>query len=151
MNKVVKYHDKENMLIQIFFPYNRLQNTSEFETPYNFRRNKPPFSVLYNPLTIKQLAIKIQNTPKNHMNFPTISIRLQAKHYGFTRLFDTKHHAKCLILQWKSYDSVKYIALNNDKKWDLPLLYFHLVPLRSVKFCTIKFTKQVLNLTHLMQ
>ena len=36
MNKVVKYHNKENMLIQIFFPYNRLQNTSEFETPYNF-------------------------------------------------------------------------------------------------------------------
>ena len=52
MNKVIKYHDEENMLIQISFPYNRLQNTSEFETPYNFRRNKPPFSVLYNPLTI---------------------------------------------------------------------------------------------------
>jgi len=46
-------HDEENMLIQISFPYNRLQNTSEFETPYNFRRNKPPFSVLHNPLTIK--------------------------------------------------------------------------------------------------
>ena len=53
MNKVVKYHDEENMLIQISFPYNRLQNTSEFETPHNFRRNKPPFSVLHNPLTIK--------------------------------------------------------------------------------------------------
>ncbi len=53
MNKVVKYHNKENMLIQIFFPYNRLQNTSEFETPYNFRRNKPPISVLHNTLTIK--------------------------------------------------------------------------------------------------
>ncbi len=52
MNKVVKYHDKENMLIQIFFPYNGLQNTNEFETPYNFRRNKSSFSVLYNPLTI---------------------------------------------------------------------------------------------------
>lgn len=116
MNKVVKYHDEENMLIQIFFPYNRLQNTSEFETPYNFRRNKPPFSVLYNPLTINQLAIKIQNTPRNHMNFPTISIRLQAKHYDFTRLFGAKHHAKCLILQWKSYDFVKHIALNDNKK-----------------------------------
>ena len=116
MNKVVKYHDEENMLMQISFPYNRLQNTSEFETPYNFRRNKPPFSVLYNPLSIKQLAIKIQNTPRNHMNFSSISIRLQAKHYDFTRLFDAKHHAKCLILQRKSYGSVKHIALNNDKK-----------------------------------
>ena len=116
MNKVIKHHDKENMLIQISFPYNRFQNTSEFETPYNFRQNKPPFSVLYNPLTIKQLAIKIQNTPRNHMNFPTISIRLQAKHYDFTRLFDAKHHAKCLILQRKSYGSVKHIALNDNKK-----------------------------------
>lgn len=53
MNKVVKYHDEENMLIQIFFPYNRLQNMNEFETPYNFKRNKPSFSVLHNPLTIK--------------------------------------------------------------------------------------------------
>lgn len=52
MNKVVKYHDEENMLMLISFPYNRFQNTSEFETPYNFRRNKPPFSVLYNPFTI---------------------------------------------------------------------------------------------------
>ena len=116
MNKVVKYHDKENMLIQIFFPYNGLQNTSEFETPYNFRQNKQPFSVLRNPLTIKQLAAKIQNAPRNHMNFSTISIRLQAKRYDFTRLFDAKHHAKCLILQWESYDFVKYIAQNNDKK-----------------------------------
>lgn len=116
MNKVVKYHDEENMLIQIFFPYNRLQNTSEFETPYNFRRNKPPFSVLHNPLTIKQLAVKIQNTPRNHMNFSSISIRLQAKHYDFTRLFDAKHHVKRLILQWESYDFVKYIALNDNKK-----------------------------------
>ena len=116
MNKVVKHHYEENMLIQISFPYNGLQNTSEFETPHNFRRNKPPFSVLHNPLTIKQLAIKIQNTPRNHMNFPTISIRLQAKRYGFTRLFDAKHHAKCLILQWESYNFVKHIALNNDKK-----------------------------------
>ena len=64
MNKVVKYHDKENMLIQIFFPYNGLQNTSEFETPHNFRRNKPPFSVLHNPLTIKQLAIKMNQAQK---------------------------------------------------------------------------------------
>ena len=116
MNKVVKYHDKENMLMQISFPYNRFQNTSEFETPCNFKRNKPPFSVLYNPLTIKQLAIKIQNTPRNHMNFSSISIRLQAKRYDFTRLFDAKYHVKRLILQWKSYDSVKYIVLNNDKK-----------------------------------
>lgn len=116
MNKVVKYHDEENMLIQIFFPYNGLQNTNEFETPYNFRRNKSSFSVLYNPLTINQLAIKIQNIPRNHMNFPTISIRLQAKHYDFTRLFDAKHHAKCLILQWESYDFVKHIALNDNKK-----------------------------------
>lgn len=151
MNKVVKYHDEENMLIQIFFPYNRLQNTSEFETPYNFRRNKPPFSTLYNPLNINQLAIKIQNTPRNHMNFPTISIRLRAKRYDFTRLFDAKHHVKCLILQRKSYGSVKHIALNNDKKWDLPLPYFYLIASRSVKFCIIKFTKQVLNLNHLMQ
>ena len=37
MNKVIKYHDEENMLIQISFLYNRLLNTSEFETPYNFR------------------------------------------------------------------------------------------------------------------
>ena len=51
MNKVVKYHDEENMLIQISFPYNRFQNTNKFETPYNFSRNKPPFSVLHNPLT----------------------------------------------------------------------------------------------------
>ena len=116
MNKVVKYHDEENILIQILFPYNRLQNMNEFETPYNFRQNKPPFSVLYNLLNINQLAIKIQNTPRNHMNFPTISIRLQAKRYGFTRLFDTKHHAKCLILQWESYDFVKHIALNDNKK-----------------------------------
>lgn len=116
MNKVVKHHDEENMLIQISFPYNRLQNTSEFETPHNFRRNKPPFSVLHNPLTIKQLAIKIQNTPRNHMNFPTISIRLQAKRYDFTRLFDAKHHVKRLILQWESYDFVKHIALNDNKK-----------------------------------
>ena len=151
MNKVVKYHDKENMLIQFSFPYNRLQNTNEFETPYNFRRNKPPFSILHNPLTIKQLAIKIQNTPRNHMNFSTISIRLRAKRYDFTRLFDAKHHAKCLILQWESYDFVKYIALNDNKKWDLPLLHFYLIASRSVKFCTIKFTKQVLNLTLLMQ
>ena len=151
MNKVVKYHDEENMLIQISFPYNRFQNTSEFETPCNFKRNKPPFSVLYNPLTIKQLAIKIQNTPRNHMNFSSISIRLQAKRYDFTRLFDAKHHAKCLILQRKSYGSVKHIALNNDKKWDLPLLYFYLIASWSVKFYTIKFTKQVLNLTLLMQ
>ena len=93
MNKIVKHHDEENMLIQISFLYNRLLNTSEFETPYNFRQNKPPFSVLYNPLTIKQLAIKIQNTPKNHINFSSISIKLQAKRYGFTRLFDAKHHA----------------------------------------------------------
>ena len=50
------------------------------------------------------------------MNFPTISIRLQAKRYDFTRLFDAEHHAKCLILQWESYGSVKHIALNNDKK-----------------------------------
>ena len=114
MNKVVKYHDKENMLIQIFFPYNRLQNTSKFETPHNFRWNKPPFDALYNPLTIKQLAVKIQNTPRNHMNFPTISIRLQAKRYDFTRLFDAEHHAKCLILQRKSYGSVKHIALNGN-------------------------------------
>ena len=151
MNKVVKYHDEENMLIQIFFPYNRLQNTSEFETPCNFRWNKPPFSILHNPLTIKQLAIKIQNTPRNHMNFPTISIRLQAKHYDFTRLFDAKHHAKCLILQWESYGSVKYIAQNDNKKWDLPLLNFYLIASRSVKFCTIKFTKQVLSLDYHMQ
>ena len=116
MNKIVKHHDEENMLIQISFPYNGLQNTSEFETPHNFRRNKPPFSVLHNPLTIKQLAIKIQNTPRNHMNFPTISIRLQAKRYDFTRLFDAKHHAKCLILQWESYDFVKHIAQNDNKK-----------------------------------
>ena len=151
MNKVIKYHDEENMLIQISFPYNRLQNTSEFETPYNFRWNKPPFSILHNPLTIKQLAVKIQNTPRNHMNFPTISIRLQAKRYDFTWLFDAKHHAKCLILQRKSYGSVKHIALNNDKKWDLPLLHFYLVPSRSVKFRTIKFTKQIRSLNHLMQ
>ena len=116
MNKVVKYHDEENMLMLISFPYIRLQNTSEFETPCNFKRNKPPFSVLYNLLNINQLAIKIQNTPRNHMNFPIISIRLQAKRYDFTRLFDAKHHAKCLILQWESYDSVKYIALNDNKK-----------------------------------
>ena len=116
MNKVVKYHNEENMLIQIFFPYNRLQNTNEFETPCNFKRNKPPFSVLYNPLTIKQLAIKIQNTPRNHMNFSSISIRLQAKHYDFTRLFDVKHHAKRLIWQRKSYDFMKHIALNDNKK-----------------------------------
>lgn len=116
MNKVVKYHDEENMLIQISFPYNRLQNTSEFETAYNFKRNKPPFSVLHNPLTISQLAIKIQNTPRNHMNFSTISIRLQAKHYDFTRLFDAKHYVKRLILQWESYDFVKHIALNGNKK-----------------------------------
>lgn len=116
MNKVVKYHDEENMLMQISFPYIRLQNTSEFETPYNFRRNKPPFSVLYNPLTINQLVIMIQNTPRNHMNFSSISIRLQAKRYGFTRLFDAKHHVKCLILQWESYDFVKHITLNDNKK-----------------------------------
>lgn len=116
MNKVVKYHDEENMLMLISFPYNRLQNMSEFETPHNFKQNKPPFGALYNPLTIKQLAIKIQNTPRNHMNFSTISIRLQAKHYGFTRLFDAEHHAKCLILQRKSYGSVKYIAQNDNKK-----------------------------------
>ena len=116
MNKVIKHHDKENMLMLISFPYNRFQNTSEFETPCNFRRNKPPFSVLYNPLTIKQLAIKIQNTPRNHMNFSAISIRLQAKHHDFTRLFDAKHHVKRLISQWESYDFVKQIALNNNKK-----------------------------------
>lgn len=116
MNKVVKYHNEENMLIQISFPYNRLQNTSEFETPYNFRQNKPPFSILYNLFTINQLAIKIQNTPRNHMNFPTISIKLRAKRYDFTRLFDAEHHVKCLILQWESYDSVKHIALNGNKK-----------------------------------
>ncbi len=114
MNKVVKYHDEENMLMLISFPYNRFQNTSEFETPYNFRQNKPPFSILYNLFTINQLAIKIQNTPRNHMNFPTISIRLQAKRYDFTRLFDAEHHAKCLILQRKSYGSVKHIALNGN-------------------------------------
>ena len=85
------------------------------------------------------------------MNFPTISIRLQAKRYDFTRLFDAKHHAKCLILQWESYDFVKHIALNDNKKRDLPLLHFYLIALRSVKFRTIKFTKQALNLTHLMQ
>ena len=151
MNKVVKHHDEENMLIQIFFPYNRLQNTSEFEIPHNFRRNKPPFSVLHNTLTIKQLAVKIQNTPRNHMNFSSISIRLQAKRYGFTRLFDAKHHAKCLILQWESYDFVKYIALNGNKKWDSPPPYFYLIASRSVKFRTIKFTKQIRSLTHLMQ
>ena len=50
------------------------------------------------------------------MNFPTISIRLQAKRYDFTRLFDAEHHVKRLILQWESYDSVKYIALNDNKK-----------------------------------
>lgn len=50
------------------------------------------------------------------MNFPTISIRLQAKRYDFTRLFDAKHHAKCLILQRKSYGSVKHIAPNVNKK-----------------------------------
>jgi len=50
------------------------------------------------------------------MNFSSISIRLQAKRYGFTRLFDAKHHAKCLIWQWESYDFVKYIALNGNKK-----------------------------------
>lgn len=116
MNKVVKYHDEENMLMLISFPYNRLQNMSEFETPYNFKRNKPPFSVLHNPLTISQLAIKIQNTPRNHIIFSSISIRLQAKRYDFTRLFDAKHHAKCLILQRKSYGSVKHIALNDNKK-----------------------------------
>ena len=116
MNKVVIYCDKENMLMLISFPYNWLQNKSEFETPCNFKRNKPPFSVLHNPLTIKQLAIKIQNTPRNHMNFSAISIRLQAKRYDFTRLFDAKHHAKCLILQWESYDFVKHIALNDNKK-----------------------------------
>ena len=49
------------------------------------------------------------------MNFPTISIKLQAKRYDFTRLFDAKHHAKCLILQRKSYGSVKHIALNDNK------------------------------------
>lgn len=151
MNKVVKYHDEENMLIQISFPYNRFQNTSEFETPYNFRWNKPPFSVLHNPLTISQLAIKFQNTPRNHMNFSSISIRLQAKCYDFTRLFDAKHHVKCLILQWESYDSVEHIALNDNKKWDLPLLYFYLIASLSVKFCTIKFTKQIRSLNHLMQ
>ena len=151
MNKVVKYHDKENMLIQISFPYNGLQNTSEFETPYNFRQNKPPFSILYNLFTINQLAIKIQNTPRNHMNFSSISIRLQAKRYDFTRLFDAKHHVKCLILQRKSYDFVKHIALNDNKKWDSPPPYFYLIASQSVKFCTIKFTKQVLNLTLLMQ
>lgn len=151
MNKVVKYHDEENMLMLISFPYNRFQNTSEFETPYNFRRNKPPFSVLYNPLTIKQLAIKIQNTPRNHMNFSSISIRLQAKRYDFTQLFDAKHHVKCLILQRKSYDFVKHIALNDNKKWDSPLPYFYLIASRSVKFCTIKFTKQIKSLNHLMQ
>lgn len=116
MNKVVKYHDEENMLMLISFPYNRLQNTSEFETPYNFSRNKPPFSTLYNLFSINQLAIKIQNTPRNHMNFSSISIRLQAKHYDFTRLFDAKHHVKRLIWQRESYDFVKYIALNDNKK-----------------------------------
>lgn len=116
MNKVVKHHDEENMLMLISFPYNRLQNTSEFETPCNFKRNKPPFSVLYNTLTISQLAIKIQNTPRNHMNFSSISIRLQAKYYDFTRLFDVKHHAKRLIWQRKSYDFMKHIALNDNKK-----------------------------------
>lgn len=50
------------------------------------------------------------------MNFSSISIRLQAKRYDFTRLFDAKHYAKCLILQWESYGSVKYIALNGNKK-----------------------------------
>lgn len=50
------------------------------------------------------------------MNFSAISIRLQAKRYDFTRLFDAKHHVKRLILQWTSYDSVKYIVLNNNKK-----------------------------------
>ena len=52
MNKVVKHHDEENMLMLISFPYIRLQNTSEFETPCNFKRNKPPFRALHNPLTI---------------------------------------------------------------------------------------------------
>lgn len=116
MNKVVKYHDEENMLMLISFLYNRFQNTSEFETPYNFRRNKPPFSAFHNPLTINQLAIKIQNTPRNHIIFSSISIRLQAKHHDFTQLFDAKHHAKCLILQRKSYDFVKHIALNDNKE-----------------------------------
>ena len=74
MNKVVKYHDEENMLMLISFPYNRLQNTSEFETPCNFKRNKPPFSVLYNLFSINQLVITIQNIPKNHMKFSSISI-----------------------------------------------------------------------------
>lgn len=50
------------------------------------------------------------------MIFSSISIRLQAKHYDFTRLFDAKYHVKRLILQWESYGSVKYIALNDNKK-----------------------------------
>ena len=74
MNKVVKYHDEENMLMLISFPYNRFQNTNEFETPNNFSRNKPPFSTLYNLFSINQLVITIQNIPKNHMNFSSISI-----------------------------------------------------------------------------
>ena len=74
MNKVVKYHDEENMLMLISFPYNGFQNTNKFETPYNFSRNKPPFSTLYNLLSINQLVITIQNIPKNHMKFSSISI-----------------------------------------------------------------------------
>ena len=151
MNKVVKYHDEENMLMLISFPYNGFQNTNKFETPYNFSRNKPPFSTLYNLLSINQLVITIQNIPKNHMKFSSISIWLQAKHYDFTRLFDAKYHVKRLILQWKSYDFVKHIALNDNKKWDSPLPYFYLIASRSVKFCTIKFTKQIRSLNHLMQ
>ena len=116
MNKVVKYHDEENMLILISFPYNRVQNTNEFETPYNFKRNKPPFSALYNLFSINQLVIMIQNIPKNHMTFSPISIILQCKRYDFTRLFDAIHHAKCLILQWETYDFVKQIALNDNEK-----------------------------------
>jgi len=54
-----------------------------------------------------------------YINFDISSFSLISygkKRYGFTRLFDAKHHAKCLILQWESYNFVKHIALNNDKK-----------------------------------
>ena len=65
MNKVVKYHDEENMLMLISFPYNRFQNTSEFETPYNFRQNKPPFSILYKPNAMILRDCLMQNTMQN--------------------------------------------------------------------------------------
>ena len=68
------------------------------------------------------------------MNFSAISIRLQAKRYDFTRLFDAKHHVKRLILPWESYDSVKYIALNNNKN---EIHHF---------FISIWYLREVLNL-----